>query len=513
MKAVLLELERPLDPSNRPRRLRWSDILLIAVGASYWPLAVLARHLSRIPHPERLLLISLVVFGIGIGALWLLMRMRLESTSVSYSVFISMVLVMSGGRVIRAFGDPVGWAVILGIIGLAFIVFARIGGVLLGKALVAGLAVALISGVPISGWHAWQEWEDQQVRDLDPPEVSFIHRPDVFLVVLDGYPGLLASRMDSADSRDAWSAELTEGGFSVPGSAWASYWETTKSLPSLFEMDYPMVEREGGEATVDRLDEIVGGDSAFRSAMSANGYETLMIESGWVGSDCGRGYDTCVSSRFLDEGMFVVLEDTVLGPYVEGRFGHAFTVGTQHTMEWLVDQAARISASPEPQFVFGHLLAPHAPFHLDDSCARVVRSDRSGLQFNRRGTSPAAREAFFLEQRACVDRFIRRLSSLVQPDDVLVFVGDHGTDRRDQLNLISALWDEDMIVERMNVFIAARMGRPGCNLSDQVVVPNLLREVLGCMSETEVEEVAPRMFIRGMDEVDSDYVSRLLTRG
>ena len=225
-----------------------------------------------------------------------------------------------------------------------------------------------------------------------------------------------------------------------------------------------------------------------------------MVESGWSGGACGSDYDHCVSSHWFDETIALILNDSVVGRWFKTHFGSPFTMGTENTMAWLLENASELSSSPQPDFVFAHLLAPHPPFYLNSSCDRVITDERSGFWHNKLGLATSERNRYLGEQMECVNDFMLRLATAVEPDDVVVFVGDHGTDSRYQLFRGTEEWGDDGLTERMNVMLAVRSGN-GCAIADHIMVPNVMRQVLTCHSELLLPNLEARMWGSAMVEL------------
>jgi hypothetical protein len=217
--------------------------------------------------------------------------------------------------------------------------------------------------------------------------------------------------------------------------------------------------------------------------------------------------------------MFFVLARTVLSPTLLESAGYAFTVGSQHTMNWLLENGARLSTDDRPNFVFAHVMAPHPPFFLDPSCETSYSRDRSGVLFSRRADDVETRRQAYLEQTMCLNDFMVALSDRLDPSAVVVFVADHGTDQRNQLARDPASWSHEDLIERFNIFLAVR-AEPDCSIGDQVVSPNILRRMLSCMSEETLEDREPRVYKHGwitgvgkpspIIEVDRDVVLTLV---
>jgi hypothetical protein len=359
---------------------------------------------------------------------------------------------------------------------------------------------------------------DETVHSQGEP-VTLSKRPDIFLVVLDGYAGNFTLESEFGLDRSTVVHDLAELGFEVPASAWSAYPTTRSSLPSLLDMSYPLGSGSHVTPRTERsLSDMIGGSNSVSSSLSAEGYEMVMIESGWSGSRCGSEVDKCVASPIMDEAMFSIAEKSVAGRRVLRSLGYAFTVGAQHTMSWLEEHGPLLSADSRPSFVFAHVMVPHPPFFMDQGCQTRYADEYSGVLFSRPGDDPIDRKTAYLRQTECVDQFIADLSRKIQPDDVVVVVGDHGTDKRNQLVRDPATWSRSDLAERFNVFLAVRDGAE-CSVGDSVILPNIFRRVLSCLATQDLDELEPRMFkystVEGpapeVLEVDSSDVLGLLS--
>jgi hypothetical protein len=480
---------------EEPRgRIKWTDIALLGIAAAFAPLDVIANNPFDIGHPERILgLLGLLWVGC-LMVVTVLVRRGVRTTTAVSSVFLVTVLLMRGGSLLSRLGEPIGWVLLGALLAAVIFVISRIEthdalAVLLwalGAFLIAGPATAVVRQWSNSGM-------DETVHHKGEP-VTLSKRPDIFLVVLDGYAGNLTLESTFGVDRSTAVHDLMELGFEVPASAWSAYPTTRSSLPSLLDMSYPLGPGSRVTAmTEKRLSDMIGGSNSVSSSLSAEGYEMVMIESGWSGSRCGTEVDKCVASPIMDEAMFSIAEKSVAGRRVLRSLGYAFTVGAQHTMSWLDEHGSRLSTDSKPSFVFAHVMVPHPPFFMDEGCRTQFADEYNGVLFSRPGDDPQHRRTAYLKQTECVDQFIADLSRRIQPDDVVVVVGDHGTDQRNQLVRDSATWSRSDLAERFNVFLAVRDGAE-CSVGDAVILPNILRRVLSCLATQDLEELEPRMF-------------------
>ena len=483
-------------------RVKGADALLLGAAVTFWPLSVIASNLVGIPHAERLVFLILAALVLTVLLTSALVGFGVRRTVAVRSVSIGTIVAMTWGRLYPDFDRALVWTSALLIVAGAAYLFSRFDESGLVPPLVVALAVALLAGPLLSLLEKMSSWGVDETSPTPSLTVDMIETPDILLVVLDGYPGLITMERDFGEDKTGLIKSLGDRGFDVIVSMWSSYPTTSHSVPSLLEMNYPIETNPSGEATEQALYDIVAGGNQLVGLLEGAGYDTYMVESGWSGATCGSAFDHCVASPLNDEAMFITLQNTLAAPIVTAS--HPFTIGSVNTMKWLIENIQALEDDAEPSFVFAHLLAPHPPFFLDDRCNRVVDANRETPFVTSRT------KGYFLEQVACVDSFMVRLSEVAGPDTVVVFVSDHGTASRHQLNTPGDLWSRDDLTERMNVLTAVRLDND-CTIGDGLVTPNLMRRVLSCYTTRPIPELRSRMFKVGLVEVPETEVEELLT--
>jgi hypothetical protein len=478
---------------------------LLFAAAAFVPLDVMAANPLDIGHPERLIAVIALVWSIATGMVLVLVRRGVRSSTAVSGVFLVVVLIMAGSSMPSRLGIPFGLTTIGILAGGAIVLIARMESHRLLEVLVFSLAAFLLAGPVIALTGALLDLGDDVSVTGEPHSIHLTRKPDMFVIVLDGYIGRRGLAADfGLDDPDVF-AELERRGFEAPESAWSSYTSTRSSVASLLDMSYPIGPGPGlTPATNRHLSDMIGGSNTVSSILHGEGYETVMIESGWSGSRCGEGIDMCISAPILDEATFKVLERSAAGPSILGSFGYSFTVGSLNTMKWLLANGPRLSADDRPSLVLAHIMAPHAPFFLNRNCETVVSSARGGVAFAREADDLEGRVTAYLEQAGCLDNFAIDLADRIEPDDVVVFVGDHGTDQRGQMTRHPSTWGTEDVAERFNVFLAVRAG-PGCRLRSPVILPNVFRRILSCLSDGEpIGDLEPRMLMYAAGSFDGE---------
>jgi hypothetical protein len=414
-------------------------------------------------------------------------------------------LVTRGGQLITGFGDLIGTVIVVLLVIGSYLIARRFQEQVALSAGTVALVIAVASGVLVQSLAILGDADVSSVPPSEPLSIQLSETPDIYFVLLDGYPGQHALSREFGDAKTALTSDLAAKGFQIPKWVWSPYPTTNLAMPAMLDMRYHVESLESAEGVREMLRRIASGDNETVDVLRANGYETMMIESGWSGNSCGPAFDRCVRPPWIDETVFTIGWDGIWGRLLVDYLGHPYTIGSLKTMEELTREAKRAPAAA-PRFVFAHIIAPHPPYLLDHECEVQVSDERLRASF----AKPAVNErsaAFFLQQTECVDRFMRGFASITEPDDVVIFVGDHGTRRRSALD--DGRPDVDGVVDRHNVLLAARVDS-SCDLGDTLSTVNLMRRVLSCYSTEPVEELVERIFLPDGHEMSPAEIRREL---
>ena len=490
-------------------RLELVDYLLLIIAAFIGPLGPMAGNHWQLVHPERPLLIGAAIAGIACSAAHLIARRTGSRMKAVFPVLVAVLMLTRAGRLLLTYPVALGWFLALLALAVAWYLGSRLSDGLLQLVSIAAV-VALGSGLVVDWHRATSGMGSSNVVRQDPLLLEMTDRPDVYLVVLDGYMGLQGSSEILGESKDEVVARLERLGFQVPKSAWSGYSNTEMSLPSILDMGYPVVPAAATARTSRDLHRMISGWNNTVEVMQTNGYHLTMIESGWVGSACSDAYDTCLQSYWLDSLVFSVAWESMANRLVVAQYGHPFTVNAIHTMRAVKGLQARYRDNGRSDFVFAHVLAPHPPFYLDEECQLVADDERFELSFSVEADGPA-RDESFLEQTLCVDDFMLDFAESSSESDVVILTADHGVRRHREPDPFERPGDE-AILELMNAFVAVRTGSE-CSLTDPMVTPDLMRQVLSCYSREPLDPVPQRMFLRGGYEMSPSEITELMTSG
>ncbi len=313
------------------------------------------------------------------------------------------------------------------------------------------------------------------------PAVIDRSRPDIYVVVLDGYPGPRATAHDPAFDADAFPAALGQRGFVAQADSHSNYMFTPLSLTSMLWMrhieDIPSLGPPWDSGNGDgRRQRRALNEAPALDALASEGYELVAVASGYDHVELRR-VDRVMS--LPEPGEFELalvrlfpaghLLDTVfpdlLSGMVRGRVLDAFDAVRQVTTE----------PHDRPRFVLGHIPAPHYPFVFGPAGEpRTVPLERLFVQDpGRLGVS--TEEAFRLatDQAAYVASLTTDLVDDIvaaDPGAVVVVMSDHGSG----IGLDSADASKSDLVERFSNIMAIRAPGHSDILSRRLTPVNLM---------------------------------------
>lgn len=192
--------------------------------------------------------------------------------------------------------------------------------------------------------------------------------PDIYLILVDGYPdpGTLTAEFDI--SIEPFITELEELGFVLPGSSRSNYNLTALSLASMFNYEHV--------ANNDVIDPSLSPPAQYRSitrAINQGKVFPVLREHGYeiITSASAFGFATLYSAdKVHDDGQptrfeYMILRHVawMLPAFHEGLIAESHRDRLRSNFRHL-EQIAHERAE-HPRFVFAHVMAPHAPLVFD----------------------------------------------------------------------------------------------------------------------------------------------------
>ena len=264
--------------------------------------------------------------------------------------------------------------------------------------------------------------------------------PDIYVVLLDGYPGDDAATLLPTFDGNAFPADLESRGFDVMRHARSNYLTTRLVIPTMLANQHvdaaPELKPPFGSQAADarRLREFGDNGIVLRSLRDA-GYETVSLTSPTAHLGMRR-VDRVIDPPRPNEFDRILLTGTAVGPFLDVMASDLFAALARDQLLMTYASAESLAAEPHdrPRFCWIHILAPHAPllFHSDGTPMANARGlqtivrDRSNTDERTALMTDTFEYAEWVANRT--DLMLDRMLASAKRESVIVIFSDHGTD-------------------------------------------------------------------------------------
>ena len=478
---------------------------VLAASAFYRPLIFWSDNAWDLSSPIKPLMYGFALFLVGVSVYSVLVRTVARPIGVAMALGLVLLVLVHWNRL--SLLHPVLW------IGLA--VAAGLGLSRLSHRInraIAVIAIAVLGLSPIvqlvtSHIRATERYPIVELAPRTPVEATGTIE-DVLLIVVDSYPALAIAEQRFEHDTSALRSTLTDQGYEVAEVAWSQHTFTGLAIPSILELK-PVVDAGPTGPWGNRLStyELLRGDNLVAFSLRSAGYEYVHIESGWDASACGN-VDVCLRSHWLDEIAWNLLVPSVLGRWLVSNYGSYSAPATFVATESLLGLEDRFD-NGKRDYVFVHLLLPHAPLVVNSGCEIIDQFDSKPQDFNSESASDLG-PAAYRSQMTCVDSLIQSISDLAGTRTAVMITADHGSTSGSQVGSPPETWTDADIAERFGIFLAYRLPE-ACPSFEAFTNIAVMRAIMVCAVDMELPENNGRYLIGAVDPewVDSDRMDTI----
>lgn len=487
----------------------WTIAALILGAAGYRPISLWAENNWDLGSPGVLVGIFLVltcVQGVVLLAAIKAGSSRVPATSLIATT--TLVLVTWDAL------PPGPHALWLGVLSLGGYWAARLLGPRVATA--AMIFFLVFAGAPLAQVviNHVRESQTYPTTDLMSPEEATAtgHVEDVLIVVVDSYPSLKILEDWFEHDVSSLSGELLDARMEVIESAWSHHTFTGLAIPSMMQLETVIDAGPTGPwGNLNSVYDIVRGESFVAGALQSAGFVYTHIESGWDGGTCGPSVDRCIGSGWVNEASWAMLEPTVVDTWMTSTYGHHHLVTTKNTVASLVEASSEVGDG-ELDYIYAHLLLPHAPIVADSGC-KVALELPVATEFDPVESEQASMRAY-LPQIQCVDRLLSKVIEIAEDDTAILITADHGMATQGQLRRSPGSWTDSEIAERLGVLLAYRLPSP-CGYDSVDTNIEAMRDLVDCAlgRELSLPVYEERHVIGSQDPVlvEKDRMERIKT--
>ncbi len=318
--------------------------------------------------------------------------------------------------------------------------------------------------------------------------------PDVWLVLLDGYPRADALQRNWRYDNSAFIDGLEDLGFFVADKSRSNYNSTKLTLPSMLNMaslrdmePWSGYAKPADAPAADRV-RALQHNRAF-DLLREHGYRIISVGAGYTHVDVRTG------DEFIDAGTADVVELHLLGDSAFGELIRVVMPGLgerqiQTRIEanlGVIDELAREDVG-RPRFVFDHIPAPHPPFVFAESDRPIVPlQDIFAYSADSYGEG-LLREAYrqhITHLNNLVLESLRELVAVTGDESVIIVMSDHGSRTHGHSDKLSP---ED-VAEQFSTLFAARTPDEASIFDDDIMTVNVLSTVFDHYLGTDLPRV------------------------
>ena len=515
--------------TNLVRRFRGRDLPLwvpaaypIVIAVAYVGVLFLGIDVSIFSAARTFLVTALGAAVIGIVAN-VLMQDRHRGGLLALSV---VLLVMFGTR-LRVIA-------VLGVV-IALLIAERVASGRLGSRLgtripwprvslvanaVAGifLLTFVITGVEGGGFRRVIA-ELNPVRSQVPAATDVTDRPDIYVILLDGYarPDKMKDLFGFDDG--AFIGGLQDRGFDVASDSRSNYLLTTLSIPSLLNMRHinDLIEATPGSHPPGyrTLVRALVSDGEVVRRMRGLGYRITAISAGFE-EVIMYGADELIDTGQVNEFEFVMMRQTAIAPLLNLAVPDFFAGQQRARTVGVLEATAGVARSrhAQPSFVFVHVPSPHGPIVFGPAgehvrapaLSRFYEDTASGLRISRETFGRRyVGQVQYLNGRV-LETVDAILAASAKPPVILV-LSDHGSGS-------GLIWNDlahsDLDERSANLFAAYTPGHEDV-FPDDITLVNAFGHLLGGYFGIAIPE-QPDVLYR-WDDTNSHLIITPATKG
>lgn len=255
-----------------------------------------------------------------------------------------------------------------------------------------------------------QSGNDAQLADLRFEDAELHRKPNIYLIVTDGFGSLTYMRANGIKTSD-FESRLQGRGFRLYDDTFSNYHATLDSMLSTLDMQHHYYRSARNMAEVSQTArQVIGGDNSLVRFLRTKGYRTQYIHQDDYLLLQGCSADYCFPRSVEYAGATSILKQLLPRFLAPARYWDLQPPGVLRNEVSTQIDAGKQSGTPQFQYI--HLFAPqHAPNTVVGRCNEQFELGQYAQRIA--DTVP--------DIESTIDEIIRK-----DPDAVILLSGDHG---------------------------------------------------------------------------------------
>ncbi len=362
--------------------------------------------------------------------------------------------------------------------------------------IISVISIAIIlSFVPtaisdVSGFSTNQFYEDIDF-EIDK-------KPDVYLIILDGYAGKESLEQDFAFDNSKFLDFLKDSDFYISEKNFSNYQWSNLSMNSFLNMNYLDDYPNYSVGDYLLLRDLYSNNLVMKT-FQKNGYDTFFIDGGAPFREIHVSTKTLCHAT--DNGLLQNLIDTSMISLVSKKFS---TISWNEIRTCAFEELEKISNQTEnPKFTYVHLNLPHHPYNYDEN-GNLVEFNETAEEIGEHESN----KRYVNQLRVTNEKISEVIPTIISSSKItpiIIIASDHGWAFAHHFE--SPLEkNEEFLIQRYSNFQAFYPARNTDSYYDITSV-NIFRQIFNDNFGTDLELEENRAIFVKKDVVTSDYIS------
>lgn len=186
--------------------------------------------------------------------------------------------------------------------------------------------------------------------------------PDIYYIILDAYPRSDVLNEFYGYDNSEFITFLENNGFYVADKSETNYPYTNASLASALNLNYidGLIELDPESWDATPLNHLIQ-DNVLCNTLSQIGYYYIIYDNAWDASSRSDCTDIVRGYARIDELSTILLQTTVLRPFVHKQI----VEDRRQTQLFILEDLENVAKLKQATFTFAHVILPHPPFIFD----------------------------------------------------------------------------------------------------------------------------------------------------